>query len=340
MTQLRSISSCNVVYKVIAKILTNCMKLAMPHIISMNQLTFVAGRQIQDNVLVVHEILHSLNQQGDEDEVSVAMKLDMAKAYDCVEWSFLLAMMEAMGFLDEFRNRIAECITTVTYRFLALLRRREEWGALHGMWVVPGGMSLSHLFFANDAVIFFRAEEDEAYVVMDVLQCYVEALGQVINREKSSLYFGARCSQIQRKAIIRCTNITGKEELGKYLGIKADFGSSKKAVFEGVREVLEGRINGWAEQFLSPAGKEVLIKAVAMALPYYVMSCFKLSANLILGLPVSIGGCSDRVIWHYSKNDDYTVRTGHGVAMEMQENGELRRKRMRSSSRRKDFDRD
>ncbi|KAM1801209.1 hypothetical protein ACFX11_032847 [Malus domestica] len=99
----------------------------------------------------------------------------MAKAYDRVEWSFLLAMMEALGFLDEFRNRIAECIMTVTYRFSALLQKRDEWGALDGIWVVLGGMSLSHLFFADDAVIFCRAEEEEACVVIDVLQCYAEA---------------------------------------------------------------------------------------------------------------------------------------------------------------------
>lgn len=85
MTQLRPISLCNVVYKVIANLLTNRMKLALPHIISVNQSTFVVRMQIQDNIFVVHEILHFLNQRGDEDEVSVAMKLDMVKAYDRVE---------------------------------------------------------------------------------------------------------------------------------------------------------------------------------------------------------------------------------------------------------------
>ncbi|KAM1086301.1 hypothetical protein ACFX2B_011831 [Malus domestica] len=46
-------------------------------------------------------------------------------------------------------------------------------------------------------------------------------------------------------------------------------------------------------------------------------------SKLILGLPVSLVGCGDRVIWHYAKNGEYTVRTGYGVAMEMQENGEF-----------------
>ncbi|KAM1852989.1 hypothetical protein ACFX14_009013 [Malus domestica] len=190
----------------------------------------------KDNILVVHEILHSLNQQCDGDEVFVAMKLDMAKAYDRVEWTFLLAMMEAMGFPTKFCHRIVECITT--------------------------------------------AMKEEVQEVMDVLQCYAETFGQAINRENSSLYFGANCSRKQHKRLAICTNIKGREDFGKYLGINADFGSFKKAVFEGVREALEGIIKGWAKQFLSPAGKEVFIKAVAITLPNYAMSYFKLLVGL------------------------------------------------------------
>ncbi|KAH0981516.1 hypothetical protein GBA52_008693 [Prunus armeniaca] len=60
----------------------------------------------------------------------------------------------------------------------------------------------------------------------------------------------------------------------------ADFGTSKRKVFEEVRRKLDGKLHGWAEEFLSPAGKEVLIKAVAMAMPCYAMSCFKLPVSL------------------------------------------------------------
>ena len=71
-------------------------------------------------------------------------------------------------------------------------------------------------------------------------------------------------------------NIQDRDGFGKYLGIQADFGHSKKMVFESVRRGVESRIDGWAEQFLSPAGKEILLKSVAMAIPNHVMACFKL----------------------------------------------------------------
>ncbi|XP_068319553.1 uncharacterized protein [Pyrus communis] len=110
--------------------------------------------------------------------------------------------------------------------------------------VVLRGISISDLFFADDAVIFCKAEETEVREVMDVLQCYAEASRQVVNREKSSLYFGAPCSWKQRKKLAACINISGRENFGKYLVLQADFGSFKKTVFEGVGEALEGRING------------------------------------------------------------------------------------------------
>lgn len=181
MTQYRPIALSSVSYKVLAKVLTNRLKRVMPKMISDNQSAFVAGRQIQENILVVHEILHSLMHQTKEDGAGMAIQLDMAKPYDRVEWEFLLAMMAKLGFVPMFCWRVKERISTASFsilvdgnptgyilpqmglrqghplspylfllrteRFFALLRNGMERRALHGFRVTPNGVPISHLFF-------------------------------------------------------------------------------------------------------------------------------------------------------------------------------------------------
>ncbi|CAL2246750.1 unnamed protein product [Prunus armeniaca] len=118
MKQWRPISLCNVIYKIISKILTNRLKSVLPLLISPYQSAFVAERHITDNILVVHEILHSLQSGKRSDPKTLALKLDMAKAFDRVEWPFLIAMMKKLGFPYQFCSWIFECISTVSYSVL------------------------------------------------------------------------------------------------------------------------------------------------------------------------------------------------------------------------------
>ncbi|CAN6580631.1 unnamed protein product [Malus baccata var. baccata] len=325
MAQFRSIALCNVIYKIIAKILTNRLKSVMPKIIGENQSAFVAGKQIQDNILVVHEILHSLLHQKKGNQEGMAIKLDMAKAYDRVEWNFLLSMMVKMGFATMFCDRIKECISSVSFSILingsptghihperglrqgdplspflfllctegfsSLIRRSMERGSLHGIKLTPSGQPLSHLFFADDSVLFGHAIVEEAQGMVDVLNVYAKGSGQNINLDKSALFFGSTTSKRNKKKIGDILGIHCRMGFGKYLGLQADFGMSKKVVFAEVREKIEAKLAGWSEQFLSHAGKEVLVKAVAMALPNYAMSCFK--------LPIGVCRDVERAIRNY-----------------------------------------
>lgn len=102
MSQFRPISLCNVVYKLISKVLTNRLKKVLHKVISPNQSEFIKGRQISDNILVVHELLHSMQHGNEEGDDFMALKLDMAKAYDHVEWSFLSAMLHRLDLMMSF----------------------------------------------------------------------------------------------------------------------------------------------------------------------------------------------------------------------------------------------
>lgn len=115
MTDLRPIALCNVLYKILAKVLANRLKIILPGVISENQSAFVPGRNISDNVLVAFEILHFMKKKNRGHEGEVALKLDISKAYDRVDCDYLKMRMRMMGFSSVWINWIMLCVTTVSY---------------------------------------------------------------------------------------------------------------------------------------------------------------------------------------------------------------------------------
>ncbi|XP_023911364.1 uncharacterized protein LOC112022977 [Quercus suber] len=162
----------------------------------------------------------------------------------------------------------------------ALIKKSVEEGVLEGISICRRGPKLSHLFFTDDSLIFCKATLSDCDSLQWIFQVYEKASGQQLNHAKTSLFFNTYTSrEIQEEIKIRFGAQVIKQH-EKYLGLPSLVGRNKKASFNDIKDKLSKKLTGWKGELLSKAGKEVLIKAVAQAIPTYTMSCFKILDSL------------------------------------------------------------
>ncbi|KAK4384284.1 hypothetical protein Sango_3076200 [Sesamum angolense] len=129
--EFRPISCCNVVYKVISKIIVSRIREILDLLISPSQHAFVPGRLISDNILLAQELFSGYNQCRLPPRC--ALKVDLRKAYDTVEWDFLIATLRMFGFPTVFIRWIEECVTSAHYSVVVN-------GGVHGF--IAGALGL------------------------------------------------------------------------------------------------------------------------------------------------------------------------------------------------------
>ncbi|XP_019175764.1 PREDICTED: uncharacterized protein LOC109171089 [Ipomoea nil] len=238
----------------------------------------------------------------------------MAKAYDKMEWPFVQQMLIRLGFDERWVQLVMLCVQSVRYRVLVngkpseeivptrglrqgdplspylfiicaedlsfLLQDSQTKGLLHGCRVAKGAPSISHLFFADDSLLFFKANLQEALEVKKCLGVYEAYSGQAVNFQKSSITF-SRNTQVEMSDLVANTLGLGQaDDFGKYLGLPSVVGRNRSAVFAYVGQKLRQRFGSWNKRLLSKAGKEVLLKSVTQAMPTYTMSIYLLPLSL------------------------------------------------------------
>ncbi|KAI4325675.1 hypothetical protein MLD38_031054 [Melastoma candidum] len=138
-----------------------------------------------------------------------------------------------------------------------------------------GGPSFSHLFFADDLLIFGEATMKNARAIKRALQEFCDLSGQQVNNNKSHNLFSPNVNSRFSRKIASETGCKIIENLGKYLGFPLRTGRVNDNAFNSVTERVRKKLAGWQTKFLSKVARVVVIKSVAEAIPAYLMSCLK-----------------------------------------------------------------
>ena len=191
----RPISLSNVISRIISKVIANHLKYIFSNVVSESQSAFVPNYFIIDNITVAYELLHRMRNRRRGKVGHMAVKLDISKAYNRVDWNFLQNIMCKLGFDQRWVQVALEIVTTASYSVLingeprgfitqsrsirqgdplspylfllcaeglsTLLRKAVETQVLHGILSSQHRVCISHLLFTNDSLLFCKATVDE-----------------------------------------------------------------------------------------------------------------------------------------------------------------------------------
>ncbi|CAN6675688.1 unnamed protein product [Malus baccata var. baccata] len=230
------------------------------------------------NIGIAHEMFHFLKGRTAKRKFEMGVKLDMQKAYDRVEWDFL----DAPGNKFAPSRGLRQGDPLSPYLFIILgevlscmIQAAIDDKQLEGVRIGVSGPIISHLFFADDTLLFLRAGDRYCRNLLFILDRYCEASGQKVNLQKSSIYFGENVPSGVAANLGGILGVSVVDNPDTYLGVPAIWGRSKKRGLAYVKGRILGKLQGWKQSALSRAGREVLIKAVVQAIPAYPMCIFK-----------------------------------------------------------------
>ncbi|PKI58238.1 hypothetical protein CRG98_021320 [Punica granatum] len=177
----RPISLCNVAFKLVTRLIANRLQRYMSNLISLNQVSFVPGRHIQDNIVITQELVHTMSRMQGK-KLFMSIKIDLEKAYDRLSWDFIRDTLVTAGFPSNLRRVILQCIMTASMQVLWNGELTESFNMGRR---IRHGSPISQLMFVDDLLLFSEASMEQVQVIKSVLDAFCAASGQ------KELYMGS-----------------------------------------------------------------------------------------------------------------------------------------------------
>ncbi|KAL9663675.1 hypothetical protein QQ045_019066 [Rhodiola kirilowii] len=311
----RPISLATVTSKVVAKAITARLQVILPEVISFEQSAFVKNRLITDNFIVAHECAHYIRKQTKGRKCFASLKLDIAKAYDRIDWNFLSCILLQLGFHQVWVSRIMAYVFAVRYciringeitEFFTPqrgLRQGDplspylfiictEWlshklrvlhanGLLKGLSIARSAPVITHLFFADDSLLLFEATDAAPSIIRGLLTEYECLAGQKVNYTKSELVLSPNACARIKQSFLSSLSVPIVEGHQRYLGLPLHLGRRISDNFLHLMDRAHAKSKPWYTSSLSCGGREVLIKSVLLSIPQYQMQCYRIPKGVL-----------------------------------------------------------
>jgi len=292
---------CNVIYKIISKVVANRLKPLLPSLVSEEQSGYVEGRQILDNIIQAHEVVHTLTSKK---QAGILMQLDIAKAYDKVNWNYIKKVLHAFGFDHNWFRWVIALMSSSSFSilvngspseifspsrglkqgdplspFLSILimegleqsiKNAKDMGKLRGLQISENGSVLTHQQFVDDTLLQGVPIVKEALAYKQILNYFSLASGMKVNLSKSKIFFFSTNIAIQRN-ISRILGFQRDSLPFKYLGIPLTTRPMHKSIWEPVLNKMQDKVKNWAFRALNLVRMLVLTTAVLQAIPVYML---------------------------------------------------------------------
>ncbi|KAL0439808.1 UNVERIFIED_CONTAM: LINE-1 retrotransposable element O protein [Sesamum latifolium] len=345
----RPISCCNVLYKAITKILILRLRPLLSRLVSPTQNAFIPGRLISDNILLAQELFAGYNQQRTPPRC--AMKVDLRKAYDTVEWDFLIATLQLFGFPNSFIKWIEECVTTSSFSvclngsvhgffggarglrqgdpmspylfvlvmevlsmILQQLIEQDEEFTFH--WKCRD-IGLFQLSFADDLLLFSSADESSVGLFQRGLQIFAGLSGLCANPAKSQLII-SKSAHHHRDRLLHLLGFQEGTLPVRYLGLPLISSRLTYSDCQPLLHKIEKRISTWVGVSLTFAARVQLIKSVLMAFNVYWGSAFILPKGVVR----RIESLLRTFLWKGNTDSGYAKVAWKDVCLPMEEGGQ------------------